>query len=127
MSRVICSGLRNSPAALRVDSFISRLSSCILVRRSSPLEVLQALELLAHLLAGLLGELLGLLDLLVVELQLFLDALVAEQHAEVAEAAEASALTLRGGGTGEHGHQAQTEEGCSTSFSWGRLLRGSGS
>ena len=93
------------------------------MRRSSPSSSRAGLEVLAHLLAGLLGELFGLLDLFVIQLQLFLDTRVAQEHAEVAETSEASAWTLCSDGTGEDGQKAQTEEG-SQHRSHGVLLRG---
>jgi len=73
------------------------------------LEILDGLEVLAHLLAGLLGELLGLLDLLVIQLQLLLDAGVLQQEGGVAaEAAESP--SLGGGGADEQGDQTQTQQ-----------------
>ena len=76
-------GLEELADRLEVDAFISLVDLLHLVRRSSCSRSLQLLRTARHLLAVLLGELLGLFDLLVVELELLLDALVADQHRQM--------------------------------------------
>src|SRR5262249_30874598 len=88
------------------------------------LESLEGFPDLLPLLAVLLGRFLGLLDLLIVELQLLLDARVAQQIAEPAAAETAAPLGHRR--TGEHGQNPETETGSENRLHGVELLGGNG-
>ena len=113
--------------AERLDGRVVHLLGDLLLLRAAlfTLEPLKLFAVFRHLFSGRGSVLLCLVDLFVVELQLLLDAGVADQHGQAAAAAhhaEASTLTLRKRRPGEQRDQTETNQCANHRSHGGKLL-----